>query len=256
MNTAQAKPLLSIRGLVKRYGGLLVTDHVDMDILPGEVHAIIGPNGAGKTTLISQIVGEVKSDSGSMTLLGHNIDALGVDARARAGIGRSYQITSVIPAFTVLENVVLAVQGCQGHGYRFWQPVLKNASLVDKARAVIALIGLGQEEHTPAAALGYGQQRQLEMAMALAMEPKVLLLDEPMAGMGHGESAMMVELLQRLKGQYGILLIEHDMDAVFSLADRISVLFYGKVIYCGDPAAVKDSPQVREAYLGDEETPA
>ncbi|RKJ98770.1 ABC transporter ATP-binding protein [Alicycliphilus denitrificans] len=254
--TNDPQALLSIRGLVKRYGGLLVTDHVDLDILPGEVHAIIGPNGAGKTTLISQIVGEVPSDAGSLHLAGRPIDALGVAERARAGIGRSYQITSVIPQFTVLDNVLLAVQGCRGHAYRFWQPAYKNVELFARADEIIELIGLAARRDTPAAALAYGQQRQLEVAMALAMEPKVLLLDEPMAGMGHGESAMMVALLQRLKGRYGILLIEHDMDAVFSLADRISVLFYGKVIYCGDPAAVKDTPQVREAYLGDEEVPA
>ena len=248
--------LLSIRGLVKRYGGLTVTDQVDLDILPGEVHAIIGPNGAGKTTLISQIVGEVKNDAGSITLAGRSLDALGVAERARAGIGRSYQITSVIPQFTVLENVILAVQGCRGHAYRFWRPALKDVELSSRADAIIEQIGLAAHRDSPAAALAYGQQRQLEMAMALAMEPKVLLLDEPMAGMGHGETAQMVQLLQRLKGRYGILLIEHDMDAVFTLADRISVLFYGKVIYCGDPAAVKDSPEVREAYLGDEEVPA
>jgi len=250
------QPLLSIRGLVKRYGGLTVTDHVDMDILPGEVHAIIGPNGAGKTTLISQIVGEVPSDSGSISLCGKAIDKLGVAERAQAGIGRSYQITSVIPQFSVLENVILAVQGCRGHAYRFWQPASETVELTSRADEIIDLLGLSSSRDAYAMELSYGQQRQLEMAMALAMEPKVLLLDEPMAGMGHGESAMMVELLLKLKGKYGILLIEHDMDAVFTLADRISVLFYGKVIYCGDPAAVKDSPQVREAYLGDEEIPA
>ncbi len=250
------QPLLSIKGLVKRYGGLTVTDQVDLDIRPGEVHAIIGPNGAGKTTLISQIVGEVKSDAGSISLCGQSIDSLDVSGRARAGIGRSYQITSVIPQFSVLENVILAVQGCRGHGYRFWDPVTETVELSTQADEIIDLLGLSENRDRQAMYLSYGQQRQLEMAMALAMEPKVLLLDEPMAGMGHGESAMMVDLLLRLKGRYGILLIEHDMDAIFTLADRISVLFYGKVIYCGDPVAVKDSPQVREAYLGDEEIPA
>lgn len=250
------KPLLSIRGLVKRYGGLTVTDHVDMDILPGEVHAIIGPNGAGKTTLISQIVGEVKNDEGSISLGDRPINDLDVAQRAQAGIGRSYQITSVIPRFTVLENVILAVQGCRGHAYRFWTPAVETVELTSRADEIIELLGLTARRDDPAASLSYGQQRQLEMAMALALEPKVLLLDEPMAGMGHGETSHMVDLLLRLKGRYGILLIEHDMDAVFRLADRISVLFYGKVIYCGDPAAVKDNPQVREAYLGDEEVPA
>ena len=252
----QAQSLLSIQGLVKRYGGLLVTDHVDLDVRAGEVHAIIGPNGAGKTTLISQIVGEVKNDAGHIELLGQSIDGLGVAERARAGIGRSYQVTSVIGAFTVLENVILAVQGCLGHAYHFWQPAHQTTELVQRADAVIELIGLTAQRDTPAAVLAYGQQRQLEMAMALAMQPRVLLLDEPMAGMGPVESAQIVALLQRLKGQYGILLIEHDMDAVFALADRISVLFHGKVIYCGDPATVREHPMVREAYLGDEEVPA
>ncbi len=245
--------LLSIRGLVKRYGGLTVTDHVDLDIMPGELHAIIGPNGAGKTTLISQIVGEVISDSGDIQLLGKTLIGLGVARIAQAGIGRSYQITSVIQQFTVLENVILAVQGCRGHAYQFWTPAVECVELTSRADALIDLLGLSKGRDKYALELSYGQQRQLEIAMALAMEPKVLLLDEPMAGMGHGESAMMVQLLMKLKGKYGILLIEHDMDAVFSLADRISVLCYGKVIYCGDPTAVKSNPQVREAYLGDEE---
>ena len=249
-------PLLSIRGLVKSYGGLTVTDNVDLDILPGEVHAVIGPNGAGKTTLISQVVGEVKSDSGSITLANRNIDTLGVAQRARAGIGRSYQITSVIPQFSVLENVILAVQGCRGHAYHFWMPASETVELTSRADEIINLLGLSSSRDSFAMELSYGQQRQLELAMALAMEPKVLLLDEPMVGMGHGETGLMVELLKKLKGRYGILLIEHDMNAVFSLADRISVLFYGKVIYCGDPATVRDNPQVRDAYLGDEEIPA
>ncbi|MBV6272743.1 ABC transporter ATP-binding protein [Alcaligenaceae bacterium CGII-47] len=249
------EPLLSIRGLVKRYGGLTVTDHVDLDILPGEIHAIIGPNGAGKTTLISQIMGEIPSDRGSITLCGQPIDGLSMAQRVRAGIGRSYQITSVIAQFTVLENVVLAVQGCQGHGYRFWVPATETPFLVDRADTLINMMGLSDRRDEPAMVLSYGQQRQLEIAMALAAEPKVLLLDEPMAGMGHGDtgSDMMLGLMGRLKGHYGILLIEHDMDAVFSLADRISVLVYGKIIFSGDPDAIRHSPVVQEAYLGDEE---
>ena len=250
--------LLSIRRLVKRYGGLLVTDHVDLDILPGEIHAVIGPNGAGKTTLISQIMGEIPCDEGSIRLGGRLIDGLGMAQRVRAGIGRSYQITSVIQRFTVLENVVLAVQGCRGHGFHFWTPAVETPALVERADELIELMGLSARRDAPALSLSYGQQRQLEIAMALAAEPKVLLLDEPMAGMGHGDtgSDMMVELLRRLKSRYGILLIEHDMDAVFSLADRISVLFYGKVICCGDVETIRRSPEVREAYLGDEELPA
>ncbi|WP_323000002.1 ABC transporter ATP-binding protein [Castellaniella sp.] len=252
------QPLLSIRGLVKRYGGLLVTDHVDLDILPGEIHAIIGPNGAGKTTLVSQIMGEIPSDAGSILLGGQPIDALSMAQRVRAGIGRSYQITSVIQQFTVLENVILAVQGTQGHGFHFWTPAVETPALTGRADELIELMGLSSWRNTPAMSLSYGQQRQLEIAMALAADPKVLLLDEPMAGMGHGDtgSDMMVDLLRRLKSRYGILLIEHDMDAVFSLADRISVLFYGKVICCGDVDTIRQSPEVREAYLGDEEVPA
>ncbi len=248
--------LLSIRSLVKRYGGLVVTDQVNLDIMPGELHAIIGPNGAGKTTLIGQIVGEIISDSGDIELQGKSLIGLGVAQRAQQGIGRSYQITSVISQFTVLENVILAVQGCRGHAYRFWAPAVKSVMLTSRADALIDLLGLSRDRDKYAVELSYGQQRQLEIAMALAIEPKILLLDEPMAGMGHGESTQMIELLLKLKGRYGILLIEHDMDAVFSLADRISVLCYGKIIYCGDTTAVKSNPQVREAYLGDEEIAA
>ncbi|WP_323018806.1 ABC transporter ATP-binding protein [Castellaniella sp.] len=252
------QPLLSIRGLVKRYGGLLVTDHVDLDILPGEIHAVIGPNGAGKTTLISQIMGEIPSDQGNISLSGRSINGLSMARRVRAGIGRSYQVTSVIQQFTVLENVILAVQGCQGHGFHFWTPAVETPALTKRADELIDLMGLSAWRAALAASLSYGQQRQLEIAMALAANPKVLLLDEPMAGMGHGDtgSDMMVGLLQRLKDRYAILLIEHDMDAVFSLADRISVLFYGKIICCGDVDAIRQSPEVREAYLGDEEVPA
>lgn len=250
--------LLSIRGLVKRYGGLLVTDHVDLDILPGEIHAIIGPNGAGKTTLISQIMGEVPCDEGQITLAGQPINHFSMAQRVRAGIGRSYQVTSVIQQFTVLENVVLAVQGGRGHGFHFWMPAIETPALLNRAEELIHLMGLSSKRDVLAMSLPYGQQRQLEIAMALATDPKVLLLDEPMAGMGHGDtgSDLMVDLLRRLKSQYGILLIEHDMDAVFSLADRISVLFYGKVICCGDVETIRQSQDVREAYLGDEEIPA
>ncbi len=252
------QPLLSIRALVKRYGGLVVTDHADLDIMPGEIHALIGPNGAGKTTLINQIMGEVRSDAGSIRLCGRSIDGSSTAQRVRAGIGRSYQITSVIGHFSVLENAILAVQGCRGHGYHFWTPAVETEPLLDKANALIDAMGLSASRDTAAMELSYGQQRQLEIAMALAAEPKVLLLDEPMAGMGHGNtgSDRMLALLQRLKGRFGVLLIEHDMDAVFALADRISVMCYGKVIFCGDPAAVRQSVEVREAYLGDEEVPA
>lgn len=249
--------LLSIKNLVKRYGGLLVTDNVDLDVMPGEIHAIIGPNGAGKTTLISQIMGEVKSDSGSIYLAGDEIHNLPVAQRVRAGIGRSYQITSVIQRFTVLENVTLAVQGREGNAFKFWQPAISDPKLYSEAKPLIDTMGLTDFMHRTAMSLPYGQQRQLEIAMALAAKPKILLLDEPMAGMGHGDtgSDMMLGLLDQLKQQrkYGILLIEHDMDAVFSLADRISVLFYGKIIFTGSADEIKNSKIVQDAYLGDEE---
>lgn len=251
------QPLLSIKNLVKRYGGLLVTDNIDLDVMPGEIHAVIGPNGAGKTTLVSQIMGEVASDSGSIFIENQPIHSLPVAKRVRAGIGRSYQITSVIQQFTVLENVILAVQGHSGNAFKFWLPVIKNKVLYTQAYALIKTMGLVEYIDKQAISLAYGQQRQLEIAMALAAEPKILLLDEPMAGMGHGDtgSDMMLSLLAQLKEQrkYGILLIEHDMDAVFTLADRISVLLYGKIIFSGNAAEIRNSKIVKEAYLGDEE---
>ncbi len=251
-----AAPLLSLHGLVKRYGGLLVTDHVSLQIAQGDVHAIIGPNGAGKTTLINQIVGEVRSDEGRIELAGTDVSAWPVPARARAGLGRSYQITSIIPEFTVLENVLLAVQSMRGHNFRFWQPVTANRSLVPEAERWLELAGLPALRDRSAGLLAYGQQRQLELAMTLAIEPKVLLLDEPMAGLGPVETQQMIEVLQRIGQQYAILLVEHDMHAVFSLATVCSVLVYGKIVFQGDPAEVKQSAVVREAYLGDEEIPA
>ncbi len=245
--------LLSIRGLVKRYGSLLVTDHVDLDITLGEIHAVIGPNGAGKTTLINQLVGEVRSDQGTVRLLGHDVTNWTVARRAHAGIGRSYQINSVIPTFTVLENVLLAVQAAEGHNWHFWQPVTRIPTLVNQADEVMQLLGLQAERNRPAGVLSYGQQRQIELAMAIAMQPKVLLLDEPMAGLGPSESEAMTEILMGLRPHYGILLIEHDMQAVFALAQRVSVLVAGKVVFCGPPQDVRESALVREAYLGDEE---
>jgi branched-chain amino acid transport system ATP-binding protein len=248
--------LLSVRGLVKRYGGLLVTDHVDLDIALGEIHAVIGPNGAGKTTLVNQILGEVPCDAGKISLGGRDITHWAVARRARAGIGRSYQINSIIPSFTVLENVLLAVQAAQGHNLHFWQPVAHNTALVAKADEVMSLLCLHTQRDRLAGVLAYGQQRQIELAMALAMQPKLLLLDEPMAGLGPSESEQMTKILLDLRSRYGILLIEHDMQAVFALAQRVSVLVAGKVAFCGSPQAVRESALVREAYLGDEEIPA
>lgn len=248
--------LLSVRGLVKRYGGLLVTDHVDLDIFMGEIHAVIGPNGAGKTTLINQIVGEVLCNEGQIALDGVDVTHWAVSRRARAGIGRSYQINSIIPNFTVLENVLLAVQAAQGHNLHFWQPVTRNAALVARADEVMCLLDLDAQRGRLAGVLSYGQQRQIELAMALAMQSKLLLLDEPMAGLGPSESEQMTQILLDLRSRYGILLIEHDMQAVFALAQRVSVLVSGKVAFCGSPQAVRESALVREAYLGEEEIPA
>ncbi len=248
-------PLLSLRGLCKRYGGLTVTSEVDLDIVAGETHAIIGPNGAGKTTLISLIAGETRSDGGSIVFDGHDITHMSVAHRAQRGIGHSYQITSVVPEYTVQENVVLSVLASHGHAFHFWRPATKTAALTRQADEAISLFGLEPVCQRLAAELSYGQQRLLEIAMALAGRPKLLLLDEPMAGMGPGESEGLVRILLDLKKSYGILLIEHDMEAVFSLADRISVLFYGKLICTGDPESIRNNPTVREAYLGEEEVP-
>lgn len=249
-------PLLSVRGLVKRYGALLVTDCVDLDLRPGEIHALIGPNGAGKTSLINQISGEVASDSGSIFLGNQDVTHWSVAKRARAGLGRSYQITAIIPEFSVLENVLLAVQAARGHNFHFWREVTRIPELVEVADRYLQLTGLLAQRERICTDLPYGQQRQLELVMALATEPKVLLLDEPMAGLGLAESQEMTQLLKRLRGQYAMLLVEHDMNAVFALADRLSVLVYGKVVLCGSPAEVRESAVVREAYLGDEEMPA
>ncbi len=243
--------LLAVTGLVKRFGGLTATDGVDLTVEPGEVHAVIGPNGAGKTTLINQLSGELRPDAGTIRLDGVDVTALPVHRRALLGLGRSFQITSVFPDFTVLVNVVLAVQAHAGHSFSFWHPVSRETALTQRARVAIDQVGLTARTDVPVAALAHGERRQLEMAMTLATAPKVLLLDEPMAGMSLAESERLVTLLASLKTQYGILLVEHDMDAVFKLADRISVLVYGRVIACGDPEAIRNNPDVRSAYLGE-----
>jgi branched-chain amino acid transport system ATP-binding protein len=253
---ANAAPLLRLSGLVKRFGGLLVTDHVDLAISRGEVHAVIGPNGAGKTTLINQIVGEIRSDEGRIELAGRDVSNWPVHARARAGLGRSYQITSIVPEFTVLENVLLAVQSMEGHNFRFWRPVTSTPRLVELAERALSTVGLLHLRDRGAAALAYGQQRQLELAMTLAIRPQVLLLDEPMAGLGTGETQDMIRALKSIQQDYAILLVEHDMHAVFSLATRCSVLVYGRIVFSGDPQEVRHNEVVREAYLGDEEIAA
>ncbi len=245
-------PLLKVSDLVKRYGGLLATDHLSLALHPGELHAIIGPNGAGKSTLIGQLGGEVFPNSGRIEFDGEDITALTPAPRALRGLARSYQITSVFPEFTVLENVALARQAHCGHSLGCWTPVLKQPELVEPALRTIAQTGLSHRTHTRVSELAHGERRQLELAMVLVASPKLLLLDEPMAGMSHQESGKVVEMLRALKGRYTILLVEHDMDAVFALADRISVLVYGRIIATGTPDEIRDNPDVRTAYLGDE----
>ncbi|WP_086465370.1 ABC transporter ATP-binding protein [Oceanibaculum nanhaiense] len=242
--------ILSIEGLEKRFGGVTATDSLSLDIVPGEIHAIIGPNGAGKTTLIGQLSGEIAPDAGLIRFRGQDITVLPTPNRALMGLARSFQITSVLQGFTALENVLLAVQAHDGHSFRFWRPALSETALRDAAMAALEQVGLGDRANVPAAALAHGEQRQLELAMALAGKPALLLLDEPMAGMGPEESARMTELLAGLKGSVTILLVEHDMDAVFRLADRITVLVYGSALATGTPDAIRADEAVREAYLG------
>ena len=244
---------LAVKGLVKRFGGLAATDHLDLDVRQGEIHAIIGPNGAGKTTLINQLSGEVRPDEGSIVFNGVDVTSQPVDRRARMGIARSYQVTSVFLEFTAQQNVMLAVQAATGESMSFWQRVSDDRRLTEPALQLLHQVGLGADANARVSALSHGARRQLEIAMTLALRPKVLLLDEPMAGMSHHESEDVVALLRELRGAYSIVLVEHDMDAVFSLADRITVLVYGKPIACGSPDQIRNDPEVRRAYLGDQE---
>lgn len=247
-----SRPLLSTDSLVKRFGGLAATDGLSLSVAEGELHALIGPNGAGKTTLIGQLSGELTPDSGTILFDGRDVTRLPVHKRARRGLARSFQITSIFPSFTALDNVALAVQAHAGHSFRFWRDAGRDRRLTEPARAVLERVGLGARADTRADALAHGEKRQLELAMALATGPRLLLLDEPMAGMGPEDSARMVGLLRELKGGVTILLVEHDMDAVFALADRITVLVRGKDLASGTPEQIRNDPAVREAYLGDE----
>ncbi len=220
--------------------------------MPGEIHAIIGPNGAGKTTLVSALAGELRPDAGAIRFAGRDISRLGPARRAALGMARSFQITSVFREFTALDNVALAVQARAGHSFRFWRRASRDPHLREPARAALGEVGLAGRADTPAAALSHGERRALELAMVLASEPRLLLLDEPTAGMGAAESAAMISLLARLKGRFAIVLVEHDMDAVFALADRITVLVYGRVIASGPALAIRADPEVQRAYLGEE----
>ncbi len=243
--------VLAVEGVSKRFGSVVASDGVSLDLRPGEIHALIGPNGAGKSTLIRQIAGELRPDAGVVRFLGRDIGGLDAAGRARAGLARSFQVSSVAPDFTVLQNVMLAVQGASHRVFRFFRAALRDAALVDPAEALIGRVGLAGRERVLASELSHGERRRLEIAMALALKPKAFLLDEPMAGMGAEGTAELTELLDGLRAEAPILLVEHDMDAVFWLADRITVLSYGRVLASGTVEAVRADPQVQEAYLGD-----
>ena len=247
-----AEALLALERLRKAYGALVVTDDVSLDIRPGELHAIIGPNGAGKTTLVHQISGLSRPDSGRILFDGRDVTALSMAYRVRHGLARSFQITSVLPGFSALENVALAVQARSGTSFRFFGDAAAEPTLNEPAMGYLNLVGLQARAGLRAGELSHGEKRQLELAVALATEPKLLLLDEPLAGTGHEDAARVIDVLRHLKGRYAIVLIEHDMDAVFALADRISVLVYGRVIATGSPESVRASAEVRSAYLGEE----
>lgn len=242
--------LLQATALTKRFGALLATDRVDLSIAEGELHAIIGPNGAGKTTLIRQLAGELRVDAGTIVFAGSDITGLSAPKRAVRGLGRSYQISSVFLDFTALENVAFAVQASAGHSFHFWRDVRSDATLLGPASAMLESLGLAQRAQMRVAHLSHGERRQLEIGMALATGARLLLLDEPTAGMGRDESARMVEMIRGLKRRLTILLIEHDMNAVFSLADRITVLDYGKVIASGTPDQIRADAEVKRAYFG------
>ena len=243
--------VLRLENLRKRFGGLVVTDNVTLDVLAGELHAVIGPNGAGKTTMINQISGLLACDAGRISFGGHDITHLPAHARAGLGLARSFQVSSVLPGFSALENVALAVQAHTGSSFRFLRAVAGEAALNEPALALLAQVGLSDIAGKPAASLSHGERRALELAMALATGPKLLLLDEPMAGAGRDESARLLRLLRALKGRFPMVLIEHDMDTVFALADRISVLVYGRVLASGPPAQIRADARVLAAYLGD-----
>ncbi len=244
--------VLELRNISKAFGAVQASDGLSFSVAPGEVHALIGPNGAGKSTAIAQISGELRPDSGQILFEGRDVTDLATYQRARAGMQRSYQITSLFQDLTAEDNVAMAIQALQGHSFRFWAAARKESSLREPAHRALARVGLQDKADRIVTSLSHGEQRQLEVAMVLATEPCVLLLDEPMAGMGQGESRAMMETLRPLKGSVGVLLVEHDMDVVFSLADVVSVLVRGTVLMTGTPDEVRNDSRVRAAYLGDE----
>jgi len=248
--------LLAVHELTRRFGGLRAVDGVSMQVEAGGIHALIGPNGAGKSTLINLLSGSLAADTGRVSFDDRDVTSLPMHRRVACGLARSYQVSSLFMRFSPLDSVALAIQARTGSSLRFWRPVSAERALFDEAADLLARVGLKARQDVPAAALAHGEQRQLELALALATRPKLLLLDEPMAGQGPEESARMVELLASLKGSVTMLLVEHDMDAVFRLADVISVLVYGRIIASGPPAMIRADPQVRKAYLGDDDADA
>jgi branched-chain amino acid transport system ATP-binding protein len=247
-----AEPLLRVENLVRRFGGIVATDNVSLDVAKGELHAIIGPNGAGKTTLISQLTGQLMPHAGAIHLAGRDITRVPAHRRSALGLARSFQITSLLPDFTAADNVALAAQAHDGHSFHFWGNARKMAHLRRAAQDALDRVGLRDRADVLVSRLSHGEQRELELAVALATKPQLLLLDEPMAGLGVTESARMVKLLQELRREVSIVLVEHDMDAVFALADRISVLVYGRVIASGSPSEIRGNDEVKRAYLGDQ----
>ncbi len=247
-----AEPILQISGLSKSFGALRATEDVSLELRDGEIHALIGPNGAGKSTLIHQIAGTLRQDAGTIRFLGQTIDHLRPPQRARLGLGRSFQVSSLAAEFSALRNVMLAVQSRQGSSFRFVRPVMRDASLTEPAMAMLERTGLAARANVPAAELSHGERRQLEIAIALALGSKAFLFDEPMAGMGPEGSKALTVFLDRLRHEAPILLVEHDMDAVFALADRISVLVYGRVIATGTVDEIRNDAEVRRAYLGEQ----
>ena len=246
-------PILKINGLSKQFGGITATNNIDLDITEGEIHAVIGPNGAGKTTLISQLSGDLQADKGAIVFQGNLVNNMSSNKRSLLGIARTFQITSLMLDMSTLENVALAVQAHNGHSYRFWQDARQDDQLVKPALKVLKQVGLLGRKNIMTRELSHGEHRQLEIAMALATQPKLLLLDEPMAGMGVEETQKLIEILKKLKTGKTMILIEHDMNAVFSLADRITVIVYGKIIATGSPKEIRANQKVKAAYLGDEE---
>ena len=253
MNALAPEIVLEAQQLTKRYGALIACDHVSLSLQSGEIHALIGPNGAGKSTLIHLLSGAVAADSGRLALKGHDITRKHLHQRAAAGLSRSYQITNIFKSLTVLENLLLAVQACTGSSFSFWQPRGHDKALSEAAEHLARDCAIAPAcWRLTAGTLPHGEQRKLEFALALASKPSVLLLDEPMAGMGPDETLKLTELIASMRGRTTMLLVEHDMQAVFKLADRISVLVYGRLIATGTPEEIRHHAGVREAYLGEE----